>query len=144
MSKFNTSDPILVVVRRGRGGKGFLVSPIENVSNAAPCVDAVEVGESILEMLNDISQPRVNMDELIGATSSKIKSSKEEVEEDDDEVEEDDDEGYDEEEDNPLAGDGDLADKVIMFGLNSLLQKGRAMSSKKVRVPPVKKRKKKK
>lgn len=144
MSKFNTSDPILVVVRRGRGGKGFLVSPIENVSNAAPCVDAVEVGESILEMLNDTSQPRVNMDELIGAASSKIKSSKEEECEDEDE-DEDEDEGEDEEEENnPLAGDGDLADKMIMFGLSSLLQKGRSMSSKKVRVPPVKKRKKKK
>ena len=64
-----------------------------------------------------------------------------------DEEYEDEEEG-DEDGGNPidevLQGDGDLADRAILYGLSAILNKGRSMSSGKVRPSGPRKKKKKK
>jgi len=50
--------PILVIVRRGRRGRGFTVAPADDAANVEPCADISELGESIKELLDDPMQPR--------------------------------------------------------------------------------------
>lgn len=76
MSKKDTNEPILVLIRRGRKGRGFTVSPADDLANPAPCANAEEVGEVIEEMMNDENQPRVDMDAFRAA--SEDSSSEEE------------------------------------------------------------------
>ena len=144
MAKSNTNDPILVLVRRGRNGRGFSVSPVEDASNAALCADDKEIGEVIVEMLDDPNQPRVDVNELFAASAPR--GATQEVADYEDEDEEEDD-YEDEEEDGAssiLSGEGDIGDRLLLMGLTSILDKGRKMSSSKVRAPSAGKKKKKK
>lgn len=150
MAEHDTGEPILVLVRRGRRGRGFSVSPVEDVSNSASCADDKEIGEVILEMLDDPQQPRVNINELLAAAAGAppTRSGKTDYEDDEDDDEDEDDEEDDDEDDgNPLSevlnGEGDLADKAILWGISSILNKGRSMSSSKVSGPGPRKKKKK-
>jgi len=54
----DTNQPILVIVRRGRRGRGFTVAPADDATNVEPCQDESELGEAIREMLDDPNQPR--------------------------------------------------------------------------------------
>lgn len=136
--KIDINDPILILVRRGRKGRGFSVAPIEDVSNAAACADEKEVGEVIKEMLDDENQPRVNINNLLSAgapASGAVANS----ESDDDDEYEDEDDAEDEDphkgglfEGVAAAGEGGT-ERLIMNGLGILAQKGRDMSSKRVR-----------
>lgn len=69
MAKHDTSQPILVLIRRGRKNRGFSVSPVEDVANISACGDEKELGEVIREMLDDPEQPRVNINDLIRASA---------------------------------------------------------------------------
>lgn len=60
----DTAQPILVLIRRGRKGRGYLVSAIDDPTNAAACADAEEVGAAIVEMLDDPEQPRCDLADL--------------------------------------------------------------------------------
>ena len=159
MPKHDTSEPILVLIRRGRKGRGFSISPVEDIANAAACATTAEVGEVIEEMLDDENQPRVDINELLQAATggpqkpkSKPSAAHDDAEEDEDE--DDDEEDDDEEEEHPSSGSGSILDGVaeakdpadqIMINLLSWgVNKGRSMSSKKVRVPTRPKKKKKK
>lgn len=156
MAKHDTSEPILVLVRRGRKGRGFSVSPVEDVSNSASCVDDKEIGEVIVEMLDDENQPRVHISDLLAAgsgappsRSSAPQADEPEGEDDEEEEDEYEDEGDEYEGggspiDDVLSGDGDLADRAILWGLSSIISKGRSMSSAKVRPSGARKKKKKK
>jgi len=151
MAEHDTSEPILVLVRRGRKNRGFSVSPVEDVSDAASCADEKEIGEVIVEMLDDPKQPRVNINELLAAAAGAppTRTTEGANDDDDDDDDEDEDEYEDEDEgaspiDEVLGGEGDLADKAIIWGLSSLLNKGRNMSSSKVTDTRSRKKKKKK
>jgi len=148
MAEHDTSEPILVLVRRGRKNRGFSVSPVEDVSNAASCADEKEIGEVIVEMLDDPRQPRVNINELLaaaaGAPTTRTPDEDEDEDEDDDDDDYEDDDGGGSPIDEVLGGEGDLADKAIIWGLSSLLNKGRNMSSSKVTDTGSRKKKKKK
>lgn len=139
--KYDTNQPILLVVRRGRRGRGFTVAPVEDATNPAMCGSASELGEVIEEMLDDESQPRVDLDELINAghpdsddekstdsSSSNSESEGEEEYEDDEEEEaEEDGEGgiLD-----GVAGSADPAEQILVNTFSWLASKGRSMSSK--------------
>lgn len=136
MAKHNTSDPILVLVRKGRNGRGFTVSPVEDISNSAMCIDEKELGEAILEMLDDENQPRVNVADLLNASSNgDSKANDGDIED-----EQDSDENHD---DTPSDGDGSIMDGVanaddpadrLLFNLfTSAIKKGQSMSSKRVK-----------
>lgn len=139
MSKFDTTEPILVLVRRGRKGRGFSVSPVEDISNASACLDEKELGETIGEMLDDPNQPRVNVGDLLSAASGQAPESEEDTKREPDKAgktsrgrsEPADEEA---EEEQPESGEApDLADQFLMQGLAFLIGKGREMSSTKVR-----------
>ena len=125
--KYDTSEPILILVRRGRKGRGFSISPVEDVSNAAVCADVAEVGEVISEMLNDEEQPRVNINDLIAAASAPQRSD------DDDEYEDDEDgEGRSGGLFDGVADAEDPADAILFNIFQTVVEKGRAMSTKRV------------
>jgi hypothetical protein len=141
MPKFDINEPILVLVRRGRKGRGFSVSPVEDVSNSSACMDAQELGEVIVELLDDPDQPRVDLGEILSAAAnpatetqerdaprSERKRDIEEAVDDDADEEEDDDRQA------PASSSGDdLLDKLALQGLSFFLAKGREMSSPKVK-----------
>ena len=64
--KNDTDQPILFLVRRGRGGRGYLVSPLDDRSNPYPCGDAAQLGEAIIELLDDPKQARFDESQLDG------------------------------------------------------------------------------
>lgn len=59
-----TDQPILLIVRRGRRGRGFTVAPADDAANVEPCQDETELGEAIREMLDDPEQPRFDPSSL--------------------------------------------------------------------------------
>ncbi len=149
MAKYDTSKPILILVRRGRKNRGFSVAPVEDISNAAVCADEKEVGEVIIEMLNDEEQPRVDINDLLAAAagdSSDNESDEDDSEEDDDEDDDDDDEG------DPAEGTifegvssaDDPADRILFNIFTHVVKKGQNMSSGRVRRSGKKRKKKKK
>lgn len=144
MSEQNTLDPILVLIRRGRNGRGFSVSPIEDIANPALCADGSEIGEVIIEMLNDPSQPRVDVNSLLGSAQGPASDTVREDSPRRARHEEYDPAGDEEEDDRETMGvQGDLADRLILQTLSAVLGKGRSMSSARVR-PSGPRRKKKK
>lgn len=156
MANHDTSKPILVLVRRGRNNRGFSISPVEDVSNSASCADEKEIGEVIVEMLDDPTQPRVDINELLaaasGAPSSRNVPDDEEGDEDDEDNEEeyeddDDDDGEDRSRGTVFEGVADAedpADRLLFNIFSSVVTKGRGMSSSKVRPSGRKKKKRKK
>ena len=87
------SQPILIVVRKGRGGRGFLVSAVDDLNAISPCQDQSEMAEAIVEMLEDEKQPRVDLTKLQEATSPESKSKAVERTESDDDEDDDDEDG---------------------------------------------------
>ena len=163
MPEYDTSKPILILVRRGRKGRGFSVSPVEDVSNAAACADEKEIGEVIKEMLDDKAQPRVDINDLLSAAAEGPPPADDEEDEgdddyegdDDDDEEADDEESDDDEEEGEdsasgtvfegVAGSEDPADRLLFNIFTRVVRKGQDMSSSRVRGPSRgKKRKKKK
>lgn len=135
--KNDINEPILILVRRGRKGRGFSVAAIEDVSNPAACADEAEVGEVIKEMLDDVEQPRVNINELLAAGAGVPPGgAAASSESDDDEFEDDDEDGDPHSgglfEGVTAAGEGGT-ERLILNGLAMFAQKGRDMSSKRVR-----------
>jgi hypothetical protein len=118
--KFDKSQPILVMIRRGRGGRGFLISPVDNVLEVAACADAGEIGELIVEMLDDEKQPRVNIDQLLKNNEKALEKSKAEKKENDED--DDDKPWYDvSDSDNPT-------DQLLFNGINALIGKAKSVS----------------
>lgn len=136
--KYDKNEPILVLIRRGRKGRGFSVSPVEDISNPAVCQSSAELGEIIEEMLDDEEQPRVDVNELLSAAASDSRVVDDRDDRDDrDDDDDDDDEDYDDDEE---EGDGGVMDGVVgsadpvdtfLFNLfSSAVKKGQSMSSK--------------
>jgi len=143
---YNTEEPILILVRRGRKGRGFSIAPVEDASNAALCADENEVGEVIKEMLDDPEQPRVNMSDLLAPAPTSRQETAEEAD-DEDEYEDEEDESRDPHEGTLLEGTCGSADPVdaILFNVfQRVVQKGQSMSSKRIRSDVRPRRKKKK
>ena len=44
----DVSQPILIVVRRGRGNRGFLVSAVDDLNAISPCQDKEEMAEAVI------------------------------------------------------------------------------------------------
>ena len=146
MPEYNTLEPILVLIRRGRNGRGFSVAPVEDLANPALCADGNEMGEVIIEMLNDTNQPRVDVNSLLGFTAEpgawvlgsgqdsasnagQGGSTRQHHREEYDEASayEEDDYGQ------PTGVQGDFADQLLFQALNAVIGKGRSMSSARVR-----------
>lgn len=154
--KYDVNEPILVLIRRGRKGRGFTVCPVEDISNPAVCASAGELGEVIEEMLNDEEQPRVDVNELLQAASDpgpdpepepepKKRKASPKKEEPEAESEAEEDELEDEEDDGifaGVAGSEDPATTLLINFAHSALAQGRKMSSKKARARASSKRKK--
>lgn len=115
--KYDTKDPILVIVKRGRNGRGYTIAPVEDAANPAMCGEKEEMGEILEEMLNDEGQPRVNLQDLL-ASSPPVDDHDVEPEgepdgEPDGEGDDEDwEEGEDEDGDEPPAGSGGILDGV--------------------------------
>ena len=124
------NQPILVVIRRGRGGRGYTVAPVDNPTDIAACADVEQVGDAIIEMLDDKKQPRVDIDALLRAAEGEEEEGEGEEKdsedlEESDEEDEDDDEGDEEEE---WYRAQDPADALLITVLGKLLEKGRKVS----------------
>lgn len=138
MSKYDTNEPILVLVRRGRRGRGFSISPVEDIASAAICADEKEIGEVIVEMLDDENQPRVNINDLLNAATEPPPRSESEPEDEDDDDEDDDEDDEDEGDAaegtifEGVAGSEDPADRLLFNIFSSVVRKGQSMSSRKV------------
>jgi len=65
--KYDTDLPILIIVKKGRRGRGFQVSPVEDAENPSMCQGSQDLGELIEEMVNDESQPRVDLKEMLSS-----------------------------------------------------------------------------
>ena len=137
--KNDINEPILILVRRGRKGRGFSVAAIEDVSNPAACANEAEVGEVIKEMLDDEDQARVNINDLLAAGAGVPPGGAVASSESDEDDLEDDDDGEDGDphrgglfEGVAAAGEGGT-ERLILNGLAMFAQKGRDMSSKRVR-----------
>lgn len=142
--KYDKNEPILVLIRRGRKGRGFSVSPVEDISNPAVCQTSTELGEIIEEMLDDEEQPRVDLKELMAAATSDARDDHDRDGDDDrnDHDDHDDHDNDDEEDDEEGDGEGDggimdgvvgsedPADRLLLNIFSSLVNKGRSMSSK--------------
>ena len=107
--EYDVTQPILILVRRGRGDRGYLVAAVDDASNPFSCTDDGEVGSAVVELLNDPKQPRFDEKQLEAAAADH--------EEDDEESEEDvedDDEGEDEEEeeDDSSSSDSNMLDEL--------------------------------
>lgn len=132
--QYDVTQPILILVRRGRGDRGYLVAAVDDASNPFPCADEGEVGSAVIELLNDPKQPRFDEKQL-GAAAADYEDDEEEDEEDD--VEEDEDEEEEEEESEPPPPPPDPLDEFgldpgekLLFRLGeSLLGKARHVSN---------------
>jgi len=67
--KYDTDLPILIIVKKGRRGRGFQVSPVEDAENPSMCQGSQDLGELIEEMVNDESQPRVDLKQMFSPTA---------------------------------------------------------------------------
>jgi len=133
MSEHDINEPILVVLRRGRNGRGFSVSPIDDIPNPALCLDGQELGNALIEMLDDPRQARVNINDLLSATEEEEKKSNDDSSSEDSESDEE-----KEEEGSGGIFDGvkdaeDPADALLINILSAALQKGREMSDRSKR-----------
>lgn len=136
---YDINQPILIVVRRGRGGRGYTIAPVDSPTDIAACTDSEQVGEVIVEMLEDENQPRVDIDALIRAADGDGDEEEEgegereeegngaDLEESDEDGDDEEDEDEDEEEE-PWYKAQDPADALLITGLSKLLEKGRKVS----------------
>lgn len=133
--KYNTDDPILIVIKRGRNNKGYIISPADNDS-PCPCLSAEDIGEAIIELLEDEAQPRLDANS-VGKSSQKTQEApvpgSEQKQEAAPESEPEEAEEY---EDNPYAGQSatyesmDPVDKAVVSGLSWLINKAKSGSAK--------------
>lgn len=138
---YDINQPILVIVRRGRGGRGYAVAPVDSPTDVAACADVNQLGDAIVEILDDEKQPRVDIDELMRATdaggdpeSLGDEDEGDEVEgEDEDGDEEEEDEEEDEDEEVPWHQAPDPAEALFIAGISKLVEKGRKMSKRSKR-----------
>lgn len=99
--EYDVTQPILILVRRGRGDRGYLVAAVDDASNPFPCADEGEVGSAIVELLNDPKQPRFDEKQLEAAAADYEDDEEDDDEEDDIEDDEDEEEYEEEDEDEP-------------------------------------------
>ena len=59
--RYDVEQPVLILVRRGRKGRGFIVSPADS-NDPIPCSTIQDLGEAVEEILNDPEQARVDVD----------------------------------------------------------------------------------
>lgn len=158
--KHDINQPILILVRRGRGGRGFLVSPVDSPTDVAACASTSEIGDVVLELLDDEGQPRINVEDLLRASEgsddddeddddsaefSNPPAARSSVEDDDEDDEEDDDGDDDGEEDDEededendkpwfdVRGASDPADQILINVLHGVMGKAQKMSKTKGR-----------
>lgn len=112
MAKHDINQPVLFILQRGRGGRGYLLSPLDDTSNPFPCADAQSVGDAALEILNDPNQARFD------------KSQIEDEDEDEDEGEEVEEAG----EKDPYAG-LEPHERLIFKAGEAIFGKAREMSN---------------
>jgi hypothetical protein len=138
--KYDTGEPILVIVRRGRKGRGFTIAPVEDASNPAMCGTTEELGEVLEEMLNDEEQPRVNLNDLLAEAAPERAAPDDEA----DEEEDDDSEWAGEQDEEEEEGEGGIFDGVagsadpadtLLFNIFSRVVKGGQNISSKPRAP---------
>lgn len=122
--KYDVTEPILVIARRAKRGSGFLISPFDDPANVAPCASAAEIGEAVMEMIEDEKQPRCDMSQFSPLNQEAEKESEkiEEEEEEEEDVEEEDGE-WDE------GPELDLADQFILGAFNKLLSGAQSVST---------------
>ncbi len=137
--KHNTDDPILIVVKRGRKGRGYIVTPADNDS-PSPCMSAEDIGECIIEILDDEDQPRLSADTVgKGAAPGKKAPTPQGAPEPggqggDRPEPEPEDEPEPEPEDNPYAAQSaaydnmDPVDRAVVSGLSWLVNKAKRAS----------------
>lgn len=127
---YDINQPILVVIRRGRGNRGYTVAPVDSPTDIAACADAEQIGDAIVEMLEDKEQPRVDIDILMRAAEGDLEEEGEEEEggQDLEETDEDDEDGDDEDEDEPWYKSSDPADALIINILSGAAKKARELS----------------
>lgn len=131
-AKHDVTQPILILVRRGRGDRGYLVAAVDDASNPFPCANEAEVGSAIIELLNDPGQPRFDERQLEAAASNYGDDD-----ESDEEEEAEDGEGEDEEEEEEEAPTVDPLDELgldpgekLLFRIGeTLLGKARHVSN---------------
>lgn len=91
---YDVNQPILILVRRGRGDRGYLVAAVDDTSNPFPCADEAEVGKAVIELLDDPKQPRFDerqLEDLDDEDDEDGEDLEEEVEDEAPEGEDDDD-----------------------------------------------------
>ena len=138
--------PVLLIVQRGRKGKGFSVASIKNPTMQTACSDYSELGEIIDDILSDPDEPRASMADLLSSMSADSgsdtrdeteKKNKKHVGESASGSEDEDEEDEDMEEEEGLfagvAGSEDPASALLTNILFGVVDRGRKMSSKRVR-----------
>jgi hypothetical protein len=133
----DTTLPILVMVRRGRRGRGYLVSAADDPNDVAPCADADEVGAAIVELLDDPDQARFDQSQIESEPST-AESADDEQEtyatgDELDEYEDDDEDDEDEDEREPglldVDPEGDIATQLLVNLGRATLKKGQELSN---------------
>ena len=134
--QYDVTQPILILVRRGRGDRGYLVAAVDDASNPFPCADESEVGKAVVELLNDPKQPRFDAKQLEAAVADYEEDEDEEEEEEEDVEEDDEDEGEEDDgpppppERDPLDDLGlDPGEKLLLNIGTALLGKARHVSN---------------
>jgi len=135
--EYDVKQPILILVRRGRGDRGYLVAAVDDPNNPIPCPDEAEIGKAVLELLNDPKQPRFDEKQLEAAASNHEDDDYDEDYEEDEEEGEADDEDEEDEDDEPPPPAVDPLDEFgldpgekLLFRLGeSLLGKARHVSN---------------
>ena len=128
--KEDVNAPILVLIRRGRMNRGFMVSPIEDLQNPAPCSSARELGDVISEMMNDENQPRVDLNSFSNGSLEKRSSDRREYNSNANEKSN----NYEEEESddsglfNGVSNAENPADRLVENFLGAVIRKGRSIS----------------
>lgn len=115
--------PVAFVIKRGRRGRGFIVSTFDNPEEPIPCADKSDLSDAIVEILDDASQGRVEFDgpDDSGEASSKGSTSDARSEQ----PEESEDDGI-------FAGvrnADDPADRLIFNVVSAAIKKGQDISS---------------
>ena len=128
---YDVTEPILILVRRGRGGRGYLVAAVDDASNPFPCADETEMGKAILELLDDPKQPRFDERQLEErGEDDELEDEDEEEDEDGEEEEEDEEEEEELVSADPFDGLGlDPGEKLLFRIGESLLGKARHVSN---------------
>lgn len=125
---YDTNDPVLIVVRKGRNGKGYIVAPADS-DHLCPCMSEEDLGFAISEIINDENQPRLSEGGRRSAVASavdpeKINGKKVKKNKSDPEPEED--EEGDGDDDSMHDGMG-ITDRILINALGNII--GRAQSA---------------